>query len=91
MGSQKHRMDSLESVAELAIEAGILEKCEIHEVIFQNGGDITEAYKLANLKYSRGETYGFSSRIQLTDAIKEVMESSDYANDGCEACREQMS
>lgn len=90
MGSHKHHMELMDSVAELAIEAGILEKCEIHEVIFQNGGDITDAYKLANSKYSRGETYGFNSRVELTDAIREVMESSDYAGDCCERCYENM-
>jgi len=83
-------MELMDSVAELAIEAGILEKCEIHEVIFQNYGDITEAYKLANSKFSKGETYGFNSRVELTDAIKKVMESSDYASDCCEACQKNM-
>jgi hypothetical protein len=60
---------------EIALQAGVLKKCEFHEYIsFVGTEDITKAYMLANNQYTNGEHIKlFKTRVELTDKIKEVV------------------
>jgi hypothetical protein len=60
---------------EIAVQAEVLEKCELHEEVYDpGGGDLQDAYKLGNYKFSRGEVASFGDRREMTDAIKAVVE-----------------
>lgn len=79
--------EALRSLAlDIAIEAGVLTSCKYHDdAIFEGRNDITEAYRLANTKATKGELNGSSdSRRKMTDAIKEVVE--NCAIEECPYC-----
>lgn len=84
--------DRFNVATEIAIEAGVLERCEFCEAtVFQGGEDVEEAYKLGNTQFSQGELVGvFASRREMTDAIKAAVESSDHAAECCFHCTEKM-
>ncbi len=94
MSSVKRHIEEEESKRQVAVglllEVGILENCERHEeIVFQSGaGDIEDAYKLANTKWADHSGI-FTDRREMTDLILAESENGDYANDGCEICREQ--
>ena len=71
---------------EIAIESGVLQRCEGHdEVVFEDSEDITEAYKLADLKFSSGEIKEFfDNKSEMTDVIKQVVE--ENCSDECSSC-----
>ena len=70
---------------ELAIKAGVLVNCEHHtDGVFSSGMDVQGAYKHANARYTAGEMDVFSSRREMTDAIKEVV--GDHSMDECAWC-----
>jgi hypothetical protein len=74
---------------EIAVQAGVLLKCEYHEEVYDPlGGDIESAYKLANYKFSRGEISTFDNRREMTDAIKEVVEKAAMQCYLCEKWRD---
>jgi hypothetical protein len=73
---------------DVAVEAGVLQVCEHHtDGIFRGGRDVQNAYKLANARYTVGEMDMFSSRPEMTDAIKEVV--SDHSMDKCSWCAQR--
>ena len=47
------------------------------------GGDPSDAYRLGNARFSRGEAGDFRSRWELTDAIQSAIE---QAGDECYLC-----
>lgn len=70
----------------IARRAGVLSYCPIHLTHSQALGDIEDAYKLGNSRYSAGELDGmFESRREMTDCIKEAVES---CLDQCYECKE---
>ncbi|MBI2728770.1 MAG: hypothetical protein HYX42_21220 [Polaromonas sp.] len=95
MGIVKQHMAEEEGKNELAkdllIGVGYLTRCERHEEIVYraHNGEVEDAYKLGNSKWTQIGS-AWADRRDMTDHIKAVAESSDYANDGCEICRGQM-
>lgn len=85
--------DKFNVATEIAIEAGVLERCEYCEAnVFQGGEEVEEAYKLGNTKFTQGELDGtFADRREMTDAIKAAAESGDHAAECCFHCDEKMS
>jgi hypothetical protein len=74
----------------IALETGLLQTCPIHEdSIFPGPGfdELERAYKLASARFKAGDetlTRLFSSQKELTDCIKEVVETRD--GDECGSC-----
>lgn len=71
---------------EIAVEAGVLERCEYHnDAVFRGTEEITEAYKLGNIRFTEGEVSNkFNGRREMTDIIKEVVE--EDPADECPFC-----
>lgn len=92
MGMQKREMERFEDqrglAMAIAIEAGVLTVCDMHEEAFLGGNEIEAAYRLGNSKYSKGILKDFYDRTELTDAIKAVVE--DYCLDSCPRCAHLM-
>ncbi len=90
MGQAKRELEEQEckrqTALQIALEAGVLATCELHEDCFLEGNeDIEGAYKLGNLKITNGELQGaFSSRREMTDTIKEVVE--EHSAGECPSC-----
>lgn len=87
MGMAKKEMERQEEVRfraiEVAIEAGVLERCEYHEdTVMSTGNDPRDAYRLANSKYAVGANDRRLYR-EFMDAIKQVIEES---GDWCYSC-----
>lgn len=82
MGFAKRQMqleqDQWVIAQEIAVEAGVLERCEYHGEVFDaQAGDNTPAYIRGNRLFSSGELNGvFSDRRDMTDTIKAVVEDS---------------
>ena len=80
MGLAKRQMEEDEGKRQLAIsiatEVGVLTTCEFHEEIILRGDeDIEKAYRLGNTMFSSGKIKdAFSSRSEMTDCIKQVVE-----------------
>jgi len=85
--------DRFNVATEIAIDAGVLERCEFCEAtVFRGDEEVDEAYKLGNTKFTQGELKGtFASRREMTDAIKAAAESGDHAAECCFHCSERMS
>ena len=67
---------------EILVQAEVLSRCAAHQdMIYDAGGDLEDAYRLGNYRYSNQqsnydyELECYSSRRELTDAVKEVYES----------------
>lgn len=88
MGFTKRLIDRQEHqvkvATQIALEAGVLQRCPYHETILDSGEDIEGAYRLGNARYSAG-TYAkdFSDRREMTDAIKKAVED---RSDECFQC-----
>ena len=82
MSFEKRLMELREQqsdVAEqIALDAGVLSRCEFHgEVYDPLGDDIESAYRLGNYRFSAGKLHGvFRDRREMTDTIKSVVEQS---------------
>ena len=82
MGATKRLLEQQESqraaARKIAVEAGVLNECDVHSQYFFDGGkDIENAYKLGNSLYSANtEEFDaeFGTRLVMTDAIKSVVE-----------------
>lgn len=62
---------------ELLRRAGVVEECEPHETVYDTGGDVEEAYRLANTLITSHHPLvaGFEGeRRRATDAIKEAFD-----------------
>lgn len=94
MGAAKEMMLQREGMTgaaeEVAIAAGLGERCEMHEDVFMSEFPdedlLVEAYKIANARISKGEIElpSMMSRRDFTDLIKEVVE---QAPDFCPECQ----
>lgn len=92
MGITKRRMerdhDLYQLGVELCKEVGALEECDVHSgSLYDGGGEIQEAYKLAAARVARGEIeleYDENQRT-ITDAVKRAYED-NYHADSCMAC-----
>jgi hypothetical protein len=87
MGLQREDMRS--AAEEVAIAAGLGERCELHEDVFVSEfpyeDKLVEAYKIANARISAGDVDlpSMMSRHDFTELIKEVVEE---APDECPEC-----
>ena len=94
MGLLKREMERRESMLDaatgIAVQARALMRCPIHEdCVFEGSGDVEGAYKLGNYKFTAGEvTDVFSSRREMTDCIKKVVE--EYEGTECPSCAKVM-
>ena len=59
----------------IALDAGVLKECDFHDFLLVGESDIEDAYRLGNSRFS-AHSLGriFENRIEMTDAIKEVVE-----------------
>lgn len=73
-----HAEAQRQETIEIAIKAGVLERCEIHEEVYDPlNGDYSPAYKLGNYRLSHGLlSVSFTSSRELTDTIKDAIEDS---------------
>lgn len=87
MGQAKKAMmeeEEKEAVAiSIAVRAGVLKYCERHSNHYNPGNDPTPAYKLGNSLITNGEVEDFDDPRDMTDHVKEAVES---AADECYAC-----
>lgn len=85
-----HHDYQLEVATDIAVEAGVLSRCEYHEeIVLDNETDHADAYKLANWKFSHGELRNmFETRREMTDAIQEAIENA--GSFGCGICESEM-
>jgi hypothetical protein len=79
MGGAKRLMEEQEQQERVAVrivvQAGALERCEYHGIVYDaGGGDLEAAYRIGNSKFTAGELKEFRSRRELTDTIKKVYE-----------------
>ncbi len=73
----------------ILVKAGTLERCEGHGTHFQGSGDLTAAYRLANLSLSEGGAdLSVAERNELTEAIKVAFGEHENMT-RCEVCAEQ--
>lgn len=81
-----HQRELAEAM-EIAIDAGVLQRCEFHShCVYAGNAEIVDAYKLGNFRFSNGELSGaFASRTAMTECIKEVVHDSGGAT-SCGAC-----
>lgn len=93
MGSAKRLLEDhearLDIAMQIAIDAGALQRCAMHEeCVFEGRELLEEAYKLGNFRFSKGDYVGaFESRREMTDAIKSVFD--DHCADTCPRCDAQ--
>jgi hypothetical protein len=72
----EHQAEQERVVTKIAVDAGVLKKCEWHGDVFTTFGDETDAYKLGNYLFSNEKLEGvFSDRTEMNDAIKHAIES----------------
>lgn len=90
MGSNKRMMEEhqekLDAAMQIALQAGVLKQCIDHEeCVFEGSNNIEDAYKLGNTLFTSGKVNGtFSSRREMTDLIKEVVEA--HPSEECPRC-----
>lgn len=95
MGFTKRLMEHYEeqrnTAIRIAIQTGVLKRCDIHsECVFGGGSDQEGAYKLGNYKFSAGELKRvFETRPEMTDSIKKVIEE-HWAIDECPRCAKML-
>jgi hypothetical protein len=95
MGQHKEeasRLDSLNQIAEeIAIQAGLLTKCSIHEEVYDSyEGEYEDAYRLANLLITNSSDLVApfkGDRKKLTDLIQNIR--NNYG-DSCLVCEKYM-
>ena len=74
---------------QLCIAVGAIEECQFHPgTYYDGGGEVEEAYKLANSRVSGGEIELWDSedRRTITDAVKGAYED-NYGVDRCMQCQ----
>lgn len=84
MGFSKDMMETQESMRrkarKIAVDAGVLSQCEVHEEFFAGGEDIEEAYKLAE-KMAPSEGFDVTEMKKYIEAKVE-----ENCIDGCVRC-----
>ncbi|MGA9070037.1 MAG: hypothetical protein WB424_07275 [Terracidiphilus sp.] len=72
----EHQEEQARVATKIAVDAGVLKKCEWHDNVINMFGDEADAYKLGNYLFSNGKLEGvFSERTEMTDAIKNAIQS----------------
>jgi hypothetical protein len=95
MGATKRQMEHYENqrnvAIRIAIQAGVLKRCENHEdCVFDGGSDPQGAYMLGNAKFTREELKGiFDTRPEMTDCIKKAIEE-HHGIDECPRCAKML-
>lgn len=89
MSVTKRLMDENENreraATSIALQAGVLDSCDIHHNVFRGHAEIVDAYKLGNAKFESDGLSGiFEDRRQMTDTIKRVVEG-NFASE-CHQC-----
>ena len=89
---QAMRMEDHRQLAiDIAIEAGVLTRCEGHDYVLDSGGGSPEdAYRLANALISKGDPRVIEFKDQrraLTDLIQSVIADHGSECPGCEAAQ----
>jgi len=90
MGQYKAELNSyLYSIAEeVALRAGILAKCQLHEEVYDSGEhEVEEAYKLANFLITNSDPLVApfqGDRTKLTDLIKGIRDNYSHSCPTCE-------
>jgi len=90
MGGAKRAMEEHESklahALAIAVQAGVVSTCELHEDVYLEGNeDIEAAYRLGNSQFTAGKIDGvFESRREMTDLIQQAV--ADNAGDECYIC-----
>jgi Bacteriophage lambda ea8.5-related domain len=80
-----HHQDQIAVATDIAVEAGVLSRCEFHDTVLDNETEPTDAYKLANWKFSHGKLRdAFETRREMTDAVQEAIQ--DSSSFGCGLC-----
>ncbi|WP_146029444.1 hypothetical protein [Vibrio diazotrophicus] len=83
--------EKFEIATSVAIKARVLECCEFcGTTVYQGSEDIEDAYKLRNTMYTSGELGIFESRREMTDAIKDSVESGEHSAECCFHCHEKI-
>jgi hypothetical protein len=74
---------------EIAVDAGVLLRCEVHDVVYDNQGDPADAYRLGNYRFTNGQLGGvFTDRREMTDTIQAAIAESA---EECGYCRKVFS
>jgi hypothetical protein len=74
-----------DTAIQIALAAKVLQRCEFHGEILEGPAEITDAYRLGNARFSRGQfAEVFRSPREMTEAIKSAVE--DYVSDECPRC-----
>ena len=70
-----HESQQVEAAA-IAVEAGVLRRCELHpEITINQFADPSPAYKIANARFTANKLENnYASRRELTDAIQTAIE-----------------
>ena len=95
MGQAKHQQmeqeDKYQVAQQVAVQAGILSECEMHDIIYDGGTDSYEdAYKLANTLISQDDPLVVifnGNRRELTDLLKDIK--SEFG-ENCPLCDKYM-
>jgi hypothetical protein len=84
------QIEQADIAEEIAVEAKVLKRCPWHGNAYQDDFDLTAAYMLGNRKFSRNELHAvFDSRREMTDTIKDVVDSAPLECLHCEHLRHQ--
>jgi hypothetical protein len=80
--------DSNMAVAlEIALDAGVLDRCAKHDTVFAGDGDLQHAFDLGGERLATGALgRNFDGRDELNEFIAEVV--SDHRGEECVHCRE---
>jgi uncharacterized protein YlaN (UPF0358 family) len=83
--AMQEELDKEAVAVSIAIQAGALERCPVHEYVIAGSGDLQAACKLGNYQYTKGELEdSFHDRKEITDFIKNALDT--YALAECPAC-----
>lgn len=84
----KDGSDKRDFATDILVEAGVLKPCEDHVDYFKvTDSDVQSAYKLANARFPSGRLpRGFSSRREMTDAIRDAANHHYYPGGECPRC-----
>jgi len=70
----------------IALEGGVVERCQIHKDVLYDSGDPSGAYKIASAKWRDHELLEHWESLRvLTDAIKDIVDN-ETALDVCPSC-----
>lgn len=90
MGGAKRMMEENEEKQQIAIgiaiDAGVLVQCDVHEdIVFAGDEEVESAYRLGNHRISQRLLEGcFDSRRDMTDTISSVV--AEHSGDECYVC-----